>query len=132
MTFQYLQLEDFITVACTVTGTNVETLIFTTKLNLADSALHAPQASFAGEDFYPEFVDKAAILLARLAKNHPLIDGNKRTAWVCFRLFIEMNNWEWTDYPSVDEAERVVLAVAASELSESMLATWLTNRISAK
>jgi hypothetical protein len=40
--------------------------------DLADSALHAPAAGFGDEDFYPDFVDKSAVLLVRLARNHPL------------------------------------------------------------
>jgi hypothetical protein len=51
-------------------------------LDLADSALHAPAAGFADEDFYPNFVDKAAVLIVRLCANHPLSDGNKPAAWV--------------------------------------------------
>jgi len=58
-----------------------------TKLSLADSALHAPAAGFGDTDIYPDFVDKAAVLLVRLAKNHPLPDGNKRAAWVSMRMF---------------------------------------------
>lgn len=50
------------------------------RLPLADSALHAPQAGFGDVDLYPDFVDKAAVLLVRLPMNHPLPDGNKRTA----------------------------------------------------
>ena len=53
-----------------------------TKLSLADSALHALAAGFGDTDIYPDFVDKAAVLLVRLAKNHPLPDGNKRAAAV--------------------------------------------------
>jgi len=53
--------------------------------------LHAPSAAWAGEDFYPAFRDRAAVLVVRLAKNHPLPDGNKRAAWVSLRVFIEMN-----------------------------------------
>ncbi|MHB8330414.1 MAG: type II toxin-antitoxin system death-on-curing family toxin, partial [Acidimicrobiales bacterium] len=85
--------------------------------------------SFSDEEFYPDFCDKAAVLLVRLAKNHPLLDGNKRAAWVTLRLFIEMNAWYWTAYPSVDEAERAVLAVAAGEGGEERTASWLRERI---
>ena len=59
------------------------------NLSLADSALHAPFAGFGEHEFYPEFVDKAAVLLERLARNHPLPDGNKRAAWVTLRVFVE-------------------------------------------
>ena len=52
-----------------------------TNLELLDSALHAPQAGFGDVEFYPEFVDKAAVLVVRIARNHPLPDGNKRLAW---------------------------------------------------
>lgn len=42
------------------------------RLELLDSALHAPQASFGGEDFYPTLLDKAALLVVRVARNHAL------------------------------------------------------------
>jgi death-on-curing protein len=96
-----------------------------TKTDLADSALHAPAGSWGNEDFYPGFIDKAAVLLVRLAKNHPLLDGNKRAAWVTLRLFVEMNRWTWRTYPGVDEAEPAVLAVASSEWNEERTAAWL-------
>jgi len=52
---------------------------------------YAPSAGFGDTDFYPEFVDKAAVLIVRLAKNHPLPDGNRRTAWVALRVFVDRN-----------------------------------------
>ncbi len=58
------------------------------KTDLADSALHAPASSWSNEDFYPDFIDKAAVLLVRLAKSHPLLNGNQRAAWVTLRRFI--------------------------------------------
>ena len=67
--------------------------------------------------------------MVRLAKNHPLLDGNKRAAWVTLRMFIEMNEWSWSKYPTVDQAEQVVLAVAAGEWDEQRMATWLRDRI---
>src|SRR5947209_8314431 len=54
------------------------TLQRVTKIELAESALHAPTAGFGETEFYPDFIDKAAVLLVRLAKNHPLPDGNPR------------------------------------------------------
>jgi death on curing protein len=99
------------------------------QLNLADSALHAPAASWGNEEFYPDFVDKAAVLIVPLAKNHPLPDGNKRAAWVALRLFIELNQWSWSSYPQVDERERAVVAVAAGEWDEARVASWLRDRL---
>ncbi|HUY06337.1 MAG TPA: hypothetical protein VMU99_03640 [Acidimicrobiales bacterium] len=48
------------------------------KVDLADSVLHAPNASFGGEEFHPDFCDKAGVLVVRLARNHELLDGIKR------------------------------------------------------
>jgi death-on-curing protein len=69
------------------------------------------------------------VLLVHLAKNHPLLDGNKRAAWVTLRIFIEMNSWRWTTYPSVDDAEQAVLAVAAGVWDEQRTSEWLQERI---
>jgi death-on-curing protein len=77
----------------------VQTLVRVTKVELAESALDAPAASYAGTEFYPDFVDKAAVLLVRLAKNHPLPDGNKRAAWVSLRLFLDVDGWSWSPIP---------------------------------
>ncbi len=59
------------------------------------------------------------MLVVRLTKNHPVPDGNKRAAWVALRLFVEMNDWSWDPFPTVDDAERAMLAIASGEWSES-------------
>lgn len=55
-------------------------------VGLLESDLARPQASAFGEDAHPELHVKAAALLESLARNHALIDGNKRLAWVATRL----------------------------------------------
>jgi death on curing protein len=127
--FEYPDLTDYLAIAAEVTGIDLKTLSMATKLDLADSAFHAPSAGFGDEDFYPDFCDKAAVLIVRLAKNHPLLDGNKRAAWVTLRMFIDMNEWRWSNYPTVDDAEQVVLALAAGEWNEERMANWLRERI---
>ena len=131
MSIQYLDLSDFLAIASAITGLEGDTLIRATKLDFADSALHAPSASFGGEEFYPDFIDKAAVLLVRLSKIHPLIDGNKRAAWVSLRLFIEINGWSWDPYPSVDDAEAAVLGVASGEWDEEATGAWLRGILKA-
>ena len=69
MSIEYPDLADFLAIASAITGIDLQTLTSATKLDLADSALHAPAANFGGEEFYPDFCDKAAVLLVRLAKN---------------------------------------------------------------
>jgi death-on-curing protein len=127
---RYLSLAEYLWLAEQVTGIDATTLAKSCRLDLADSALHAPEASFGGEEFYPNFVDKAAVLTCRLAWNHPLLDGNKRAAWASLVLFLDLNGWRWDpDPPDVDEAEDAMLAVAAHDVDEEWLADWLSGRI---
>lgn len=125
MSVEYLDLADHLAIAQAVTNLDMQTVITITNVDLADSALHAPAAGFGDDDFYSDFVDKAAVLLVRLARNHPLPDGNKRAAWVSLRLFVDINDWRWDPKPSVDDAEAAVLAVASGEWGESATAAWL-------
>ena len=130
MTVEYLDLVDYLAIAAEVTGLDETSVIRITDIGLADSALHAPAAGSGDEDFYPEFVEKAAVLAVRLAKNHPLPDGNKRAAWIALRLFVEINGWSWRLYPTVHDAEQAVLAIASGEWAEGELAAWLRARLS--
>jgi len=125
VTVEYLDLADYLAIAQAVTGLDLQTVINITNADLADSALHAPAAGFGHDDFYPDFIDKAAVLLVRLARNHPLPDGNKRAAWVSLRLFVDINKWRWDPRPSIDDAETAVLAVASGEWDETSTASWL-------
>lgn len=125
MTTEYLTLTDFLAIAQAVTGLDLQTVVNVTNLALADSAIHAPAAGFGDDDFYPDFIDKAAVLLVRVARNHPLPDGNKRAAWVSLRMFVAINDWTWEPAPTVDAAEEAVLAVASGQWDEATAATWL-------
>jgi hypothetical protein len=62
----YLDLADFLIIAEAVLGSPADQIVLQTKLAQADSALHAPAASFTGEEFYPDFPTKAAVLCAHL------------------------------------------------------------------
>ena len=129
MSVRYVELLDYLAIAAELTGLDPATLTRITKIELAESALHAPAAGFGDTEFYPDFVDKAAVLLVRLAKNHPLPDGNKRAAWVSLRLFVEINGWTWRTMPTVDEAEQAVLAIASGTWSQDDMATWLQRHL---
>jgi len=125
VSFLYVDLVDYLAIAAELTGLEPPTLQRVAKIELAESALHAPAAGFGETEFYPDFIDKAAVLLVRLAKNHPLPDGNKRAAWVALRLFIAINDWTWRTMPAVGEAEQAVLAVASGTWGETDVADWL-------
>jgi len=126
---RYLSLAEFWFLSELVTGIDAATLIKASRVDLADSALHAPQAGFDDTDFYPNLYDKAAVLACRIAWNHPLPDGNKRAAWACLVLFIDLNDGSWNGaQPDTDEAVDAMLAVAARDVDEAWLAGWLRQR----
>jgi death-on-curing protein len=130
VTTEYLDLVDYLAIAAEVTGLDAQTITHVAKLDLADSALHAPAAGFGDTEFYPDFIDKAAVLIVRLAKNHPLPDGNKRAAWVSLRMFIAINDWTWSAPPTDDDAENAVVSIAAGTWDEARTASWLRAYLS--
>ena len=69
-TIDYLELADFLLIAEAVLQTPAKEIAKDASLNLADSALHAPRARFVGEEFYPEFPTKAAVLGAQWVAGH--------------------------------------------------------------
>jgi death-on-curing protein len=85
---RYLTLAEALVVAQEVTGLDVATLARSPRLNLLDSALHGPQASFGSQELYPDFIEKGAVLEVRIARNYPLLDGNKRLSWACLNMFL--------------------------------------------
>jgi death-on-curing protein len=96
-------------------------------LGLLASAAARPQTSVFGDDAYPSFGEKAAALMHSLARNHPLVDGNKRLAWAATRAFCLLNGCDVT-YESVDAAEQFVLGVAAGAIDVPEIAAWLVAR----
>ena len=124
----YLDLADYLLIAEAVTGIDAAVLAKASRIELAESALNAPRAEFDGVEFYPEFVTKAAVLCARLAWNHPLPDGNKRAAWVSLREFCARNGYRLTAR-SVDDAVLTVEGLAAHDIDEAQLATWIEDRL---
>jgi death on curing protein len=73
-------------------------------INLIDSAVYQPQATFAGQELYPTIAEKAAALGFSLAMNHGFIDGNKRIAHAAMETFLVRNGYQIN--AGVDEQER--------------------------
>jgi death-on-curing protein len=93
---------------------------------LLESALARPVNQWA----YGKVGDFAALASAYafgIARNHPFVDGNKRTAWVFARLFLALNALALRFAP--EDAIRAMLALAAGELSEEELAEWFRERV---
>jgi death-on-curing protein len=93
---------------------------------LLESALARPQASAFGHDAYPDLEHKAAALLHSLARNHALVDANKRLALAATLAFMGMNGRRLT--LTNDEAYDFVTAVATGSLNDvASIADVLTN-----
>ena len=107
----YLTLEELLYVAQRTLG---EVLV--RDHGLLESALARPQTTVFGDDAYPSVEEKAAALLHSIARNHALVDGNKRLALAGTIAFLGLNGWRLT--LSNDEAYDLVMAVAAGELDE--------------
>jgi death-on-curing protein len=99
-------------------------------LSALESALAQPQRTFGGEDLYPTLVDKAAAFGYALIKNHPFLDGNKRTGHAAMEVFLVLNGYEIR--ATVDEQEHVILRVAASEMDREEFTAWLQTHVVAK
>ena len=124
---RYLSLAEALVVAEAVTGIDVRALSRASRVELLDSALHAPQAGFGDEEFYPSLAEKSAVLVVRIANNHPLPDGNKRLAWQALTLYLALNGHRLEI--ASDDAVTLMLAVAAGELDEGEVADWLRQHV---
>lgn len=91
---------------------------------LLDSALHRPSARYAGQDAYPTVPLKAAAMLHSLLRNHALVDGNKRIAWLVTVIFLDLNGWRST-LDATSAARFVLRVVAEPDLSLEEIAAGL-------
>ena len=95
--------------------------------HLLESALARPQQLYAYGDPLPDLADLAATLAYGLARNHPFVDGNKRTAAVVCETFIELNDGRLV-VEDIDLFPRY-LALAEGKLTVEEFAAWLRSRI---
>lgn len=95
--------------------------------SLLKSALARPQQLFAYGDPAPDLADLAASLAFGIAKNHPFVDGNKRSAHVTYRTFLALND---ADLEATQEEKYLcILALAESRMTEKEFAAWLRSHI---
>jgi death-on-curing protein len=95
---------------------------------LAESALAAPFAGFGGMDAYTGLVDRAAVLMERLVRNHPLPDGNKRVALALTIFFLERNGERWGE-PDHDRDVGMVERIASGDAALDGIREWILERI---
>lgn len=92
-------------------------------LGLLQAAAARPQATFDGQELYPTVFLKAAALLHSLIKNHPFLDGNKRTGITAAGIFLQMNGWHLR--VSNEMLEAFTLRVAEASQPVETIAFWL-------
>jgi death-on-curing protein len=109
---EYLDLDDLLTIARQAVGDGVAVADY----GLLESAQARPRASVFGRDAYPGLHLKAAALLHSLARNHALVDGNKRLAWTACRTFLAAND-QWISAPE-DARFEFVIRVATGALAD--------------
>jgi death-on-curing protein len=121
---------DYLAASAEILGVSEERLARMPRIKLAESALAAPFAGLGEEDAYPTLELKAAVLLERLVRNHPLPDGNKRTAFAMTIDFLQQNGRTWGEPDVAIDAGTVNrVASGAAELEE--IVAWIRQRTAA-
>ncbi len=92
-------------------------------LGLLQSAIGRPQATFDGDDLYKTIFGKVAALLQSLLKNHPFLDGNKRTALTMAGMFLKLNGYQLEN--DHDNEVSFTLKVANEDLAIEQITEWL-------
>ena len=90
---------------------------------LLESAVYRPQASFGGQDLYPDVSSKSAALGHSIISNHPFVDGNKRTGFEAMRMMLRMNGYDVQ--ASTGTKFAFVISMAEGKLTEQAIADWL-------
>jgi death on curing protein len=123
----FLDLEALLHIAKRTLGTEPEVRDF----GLLEAALARPQASALGQDAYPGIHEKAAALLHSLARNHGLVDGNKRLSLAATIGFYGMNGFRLT--LTNDEAYDLIVDVASGAIDDvAAIAARLESRTASR
>ena len=80
-----------------------------------------PQREFGGAELYPTIASKAAILVYSMNKNHPFVEGDKRTAFVCGRVFLRLNGYDVSD---LEDYYSTIRKIARNEVSQEDVFDW--------
>jgi prophage maintenance system killer protein len=120
-------LEDFLQVVATVLGLDIERAATVVDPTLAES-LAAPFAGFGAHERYPSIEEKIAVLIERLARNHPVrVDGNSRSAFTTGVIFAERNGVAWRS-EDVERDATILEALAAGYVTHGDAVAWVRER----
>ena len=99
-------------------------------LEVLESALGMPEASYGGAYFHPSVVEMAAAYLFHVVRNHPFVDGNKRVGLIAALAFLGLN--KLTLDADADALFDLVLGVAAGTVAKAEVAVFLQERVRAR
>ncbi|MBI2309572.1 type II toxin-antitoxin system death-on-curing family toxin [Candidatus Collierbacteria bacterium] len=99
-------------------------------MGMLESAVGRPFATFGGEDLYPDTLMKAGAFIQSIVKNHPFVDGNKRTAFSGTIAFLLANGVFIS--ANTNQAVKWMLKVANENLSVDEIAAWLKKHSAGK
>jgi len=90
-----------------------------------ESALYHAYASFEGKDFYPTIEEKAARQAYGIIRNHPFLDGNKRTGLFVMLVFLELNSIQL--YFSQSELVELGMGIAEGKTDSKQITKWIID-----
>ena len=118
--FRYIQIEVLVKYL-SLEGFQVK------DVGLLDAAVNRPRASAFGEEAYATLALKAAAQTQSIIKTHPMLDGNKRSAWFALNTFLVMNGFVLQASP--DDAFDFIIAAATDLISLEEMAVWIESRL---
>lgn len=120
------EIGDLLAVGERLLGIDARRLKLIVNIPAAESALAAPFAGVADQQFYEHPVQRAAILASRIMRNHPLPDGNKRAALYLMDLALTADGYTFTATP--EEIDTMFRAVAGRQQTEDYFIAWVCSR----
>lgn len=94
---------------------------------LLESAIERPYQTFDGLELYPTTVDKASAVIESIVKNHPFVDGNKRTGYVLMRLILRKDKKDLK--ASQEEKYEFVIQIAAGKINFNDIKSWIEEKL---
>jgi len=94
------------------------------------SAISRPYSTFDNVELYPEPLDKAAALIESIVKNHPFVDGNKRTGYVLMRLLLMKEGYDIK--ATQDEKYMFVISIASGDYKTDDIRMWIQQHLVAR
>lgn len=94
---------------------------------LLESAINRPFVTFGGEDLYKTVEEKASAVLESIIKNHPFHDGNKRTAYLVYRLFLMSESYDIQ--AAQEEKYEFVIDIASGKMTFDEIVSWTKQKL---